>query len=176
MDNIVRTYLLGIGAFVAACGEAPAPPPPPVADAAMVAAIRAESARAVAVSSLPQSSQWDLARVSERLVRAGVNPRAVDTLPALPTFIGRAEVGRFRVGRGGDLIVLLFADSLARRAITETLDPESAAPPGLVSPWGESPLLIVSANLMAVFVGGSSSLRERVQLALEAGLPSGGTQ
>jgi hypothetical protein len=141
----------------------------------VVAAIRAESARAAEVASLPRSSQWDLARVSERLVRAGVNPRAVDTIPSLPAFIGPVEVGRFRVGRGGDLVVMVFADSVARRAITETLDPATAAPPGVASPWGASPLLIVSANVMAVFVGGSSSLRERVQLALEAGLPSGGT-
>ena len=175
MDNIVRTGLLGIGALIAACGEAPAPPRP-AADSAMVVAIRAESARAAAVASLPQSSQWDLARVSERLVRAGVNPRAVDTIPVVPAFIGQAEVGRFRVGRGGDLVVMVFADSVARRAITETLDPATAAPAGVGSPWGESPLLIVSANVMAVFVGGSSSLRERVQLALEAGLPSGGTR
>jgi hypothetical protein len=161
MDNIVRTCLLGIGALLAACGEAP-PPPLPTADPTVVAAIRAESARAAEVASLPRSSQWDLARVSERLVRAGVNPRAVDTIPSLPAFIGPVEVGRFRVGRGGDLVVMVFADSVARRAITET-------------PWGASPLLIVSANVMAVFVGGSSSLRERVQLALEAGLPSGGT-
>jgi hypothetical protein len=159
-------------ALVVACVEAP--PPPGAVDAATATAIRAESARATTIAARPSTGLWDLDRVSERLVRAGVNPRAVDTLPALPAFMQRETVGRFRVGRGGDLLIFLYVDSLARRAVSSTLTPDNAAPEGVVSPWGLDPHLIVSNNLIAVLVGGSTSLRERVQLAIEAGLPAPG--
>ncbi len=170
--HVVRVF--GILALLAACTDAPPPPSRPTIDVATVEAIRAESARAARVSALPRSSVWDLDRVSERLVRAGVNPRAVDTMPEVPEYLAGVAAGRFRVGRGGDLLVFLFADSLARRDLSTTLDPLTAAPPGAESPWGANPTLILSNNLLAVLVGGSSVLRERVQLAIEAGLPAAG--
>jgi hypothetical protein len=171
---LYRVLTFVILGSVVACGDPP--PRSPAVDPAMVAAISAESARAAVVSQLPPSSRWDLGRLSERLVRAGVNPRAEDTLPTVPEYARGADVGRFRVGRGGDLVIFLFADSTARRSVTDQLDPLTAAPPGAGAPWGDSPVLIISGNLMAVLVGGSSSLRERVQLAIEAGLPAGGAQ
>jgi hypothetical protein len=172
--NLHRRLLIGIGAALVACGGEPAADAPSRADALSAteqAALRAESLRAAAVAARPSTGRWDLDRVSERLLRAGVNPRANDTLPELPGFVGSPEVGRFRIGRSMDLLVLLYADSTQRSAVSAGLDSATVAPPGMVSPWGLDPLMITSVNLLAVLSGGSSAQRERVQLALEAGLP-----
>jgi hypothetical protein len=164
--------LAALGWLASACGDAPAPPPQRgTLSPADREAVRAESLRAAAVAARPATGRWDLDLVAERLVRAGVNPRATDTLPPLPDFLGAPQMGRFRIGRGIDLLVFIYPDSVARRAVTDALDPEKAAPPGQVSPFGLTPLMITSANLLAVLGGGSSTQRERVQLALEAGLP-----
>jgi hypothetical protein len=167
--GLVTLVLLG------ACGEAPAPLPREAPAAALdslaVAAVRAESLRASEVVARPSTGLWDLDRVSERLVRAGVNPRASDTVPEVPSFLGTPAAGRFRMGRTLDLMVYLYPDSLARRRAAAALHPALVTPPGAIVPWGPDPLLIQSVNLLAILTGGSSAQRERIQLALEAGLP-----
>jgi hypothetical protein len=173
--NLSRRRGLVTLALLGACGEAPAPLPreaPTAAlDAVAVAAVRAESLRANEVGARPSTGLWDLDRVSERLVRAGVNPRASDTIPEVPSFLGAPTAGRFRMGRTLDLLVYLYPDSLARQRAATSLDPALGAPPGAAVPWGTDPLLIQSVNLLAILTGGSSAQRERIQLALEAGLP-----
>ena len=114
---------------------------------------------------------WDVDHVSERLVRSGVAPRRVDPAPAAPAFLKSAKaVAAFAVGKDGDLRVFIFADSVARRRVTEALDPATASPRGQPVAWSSAPVLIVVQNLAAVLMGGSPRLQERVQLALEAGL------
>ncbi len=176
--NLHWRLLFGTVTLWAACGD-----PLPRAggtDAAQlppeaVAAVRAEALRAAAVAGRPRTGRWDVDRIAERLLRAGVNPRASDTLPPQPGFLGAPEVAQFRIGRSATLAVYLYQDSAARRAVSAMLDPETAAPPGIPSPWGLDPLPITSVNLLAVLTGGSSAMRERVQLAIEAGLPPADT-
>jgi len=176
--NLHWGLAIGTGVLLAACGD-PLPRPDASAttplSAEAVAAVRAESLRAAAVLGRPRTGKWDRDLVAERLRRAGVNPRASDTAPLRPAFLGQPEATQFQIGRGASLAVYLYADSSARRAVTAGLDPESASPPGVPSPWGLDPLPIVSVNLFAVLSGGSSAMRERVQLALEAGLPPADT-
>jgi hypothetical protein len=126
---------------------------------------------AAAVAALPPSALWDIARVSERLVRAGVNPRRIEPTPSAPEFLANTVTAAFAVARVGELRAFVFPDTLSRRRVTDLLDPATAAPRGSVAPWRSRPLLIVSQNLVAVMLGGSETQRERVQLALEAGLP-----
>jgi hypothetical protein len=158
-----------------AIGCAGDPPPPPIsrADSATVAAMRAESVTASQVAALKPTGLWDVDHVSERLVRSGMAPRRLPSPPAAPAFLSSARSSAaFDVGREGKLLVFIFADSMARRKITETLDPATATPRGETVAWPSTPVLIVVQNLMGVMMGGSPRLQERVQLALEAGLAS----
>ena len=137
-----------------------------------MAAVQAESITAAAVAARPASPLWDVDRVSERLVRAGVAPRRIDPAPAVPPFFSTATASAaFSVGRGGELRVFIFADSVARRRATSALDSATASPRGAPMAWPKEPLLIVGQNFAGIMMGGTDVLKERVQLALEAGLP-----
>ncbi len=136
-----------------------------------IAAVRAESATAVSVATRPTSVLWDVDRVSERLVRSGVAPRRMKPAPDVPKFFASAkETGGFLVGRDGELRVYVFADSVARRRVTDSLDAKTVSPPG-THVWHDQAMLIVAQNMAAVLLRGNGTLQERVQLALEAGLP-----
>jgi hypothetical protein len=114
---------------------------------------------------------WDIDRVSERLVRSGMAPRRVEPAPAPPAFLASAKAtAAFAVGREGDLRVFIFTDSIARRKVTESLDPMTASPMGQPVAWSSAPVLIIVQNLVAVMMKGTPRLQERVQLALEAGI------
>lgn len=140
-----------------------------------IKAVSAESALAVAVEARPLSQLWDIDRASERLFRAGIAPRRIAPTPVVPPFLSSAtSSAAFHVGRDGEVRVFIFGDSAARRRATAGLDDSTVAPAGTSSPWPERPmrpLLIVGQNLAAVMLGGGDQLRERVQLAFEAGLP-----
>jgi hypothetical protein len=154
-----------------ACTRGDSPVPQQPVDSAAIALVRAESATASAVAAIPASGLWDVDRVSERLVRSGVAPRRIEPVPPKPAFFASANAtGAFVVGRGGELRAFVFADSAARMRATASLDPATASPRGAATAWPGSPLLIVTQNLAAVLIGGSATLRERVQLALEAGV------
>lgn len=142
-------------------------------DSVTMAAVRTESATAESVATRPPSPLWDVDRVSERLVRAGVAPRRILPVPKAPAFFSAArEAGAFNVGRGGEVRVFIFVDSLARRRATDPLDPQTASPRGSGSAWPDGAILVVGQNMAAVIMGGTDRLKERVQLALEAGLPA----
>jgi hypothetical protein len=136
-----------------------------------MAAIRAESAAASAAAARAPSESWDVEAVSERLVRAGVAPRRIDPAPEAPEFLAHTITAAFALGRDGELRVFIFPDSGARRRVTGRFDPVTATPRGADFHWPRTPLLIVQQNLAAIMMGGTEALRERVQLALEAGLP-----
>ncbi|HKS06886.1 MAG TPA: hypothetical protein VJR92_11270 [Gemmatimonadaceae bacterium] len=163
-NNLSRAALL---ALVVACGESKEE-----RTQTAIKAVSAESALAVAVDARPLSPLWDVDRASERLVRAGIAPRRITPTPDVPPFFSAAtSSAAFHVGRDGEVRVFIFADSAARRRATGALDERTVAPAGAGSPWAERPMLIVGQNLAAVMLGGRDQLRERVQLALEAGLP-----
>lgn len=136
--------------------------------AAARTAIAAESAKAAVAASEPATGKWDDGHLVERLVRSGLAPRA------LPRERGERYWGvpvlAYRVG-SATLYAYVYADSTARRRVTDGLDSLAAAPKGTPSPYAAPHLLIVQNNLAAVLVGGSERQQERVSLALVAGLP-----
>lgn len=138
-------------------------------DAARGAMAAAESTgRQAAV--LPATGLWSDAHVMDRLVRAGVAPRAHDgSIPEAP-WMGRAPLA-LRAG-GGEVFVWIFADSSARRAVTAALDPETGAPRGTVTPFAPPLVFVTQNNLAAVITGGTEQNIERIMLAFQAGLPA----
>lgn len=131
---------------------------------------RAEST-ATRVAAMPATGLWTAEHVLERLVRAGVAPRAVENAPDGPAWM-RVKPAVFAAG-GGEVYAWVYKDSLARRAATDSLDPTTAAPPGKVPPFASPMVFLVQNNLAAVITGGSETNQDRVALALQAGLPPG---
>lgn len=115
------------------------------------------------------TGRWDLPQLTKRLVDAGLAPRPDDSLPAHPDY--RVKPAGFRVG-GAHLLAWIFTDSLARRAASATIDTLTAFPRGESPAWVVPPMFVLQNNLIAVIVGGSERQRERIRLAIEAGLPA----
>ena len=162
----MRTVLLAL-AVVAAC-TSPAEKQAKVEQAAR-AAIAAESSTAAEAASMPSTGKWDEPHLVERLVNAGLAPRAMHDQKGEDYW--KVPVLAYQLGHN-TLYVYLYADSLARRAVTTSLDITTAAPPGRSDVYPARHILIVQNNLAAVMVGGSDTQQERVRLALEAGLPA----
>ena len=132
-------------------------------------AISAESTTAAAAAALPPTGKWDQPHLVERLVRAGLAPQALHDQKAEPFW--KVPLVAYQLGPSM-LHVYLYPDSLARRAVTSTLDTLLAAPPGSAGVYPLRHILIVQNNLAAVMVGGTDTQQERVRLAIEAGLPA----
>jgi hypothetical protein len=139
------------------------------ADAVARTAIAAESSKAAAAASLPSTGKWDEPHLVERLVRAGLAPQEMKDQKG--ELYWRVPVHVYQVGYSV-LHVYIYSDSLARRAVTATLDTVTAAPQGKVGSYPLRHILILQNNLAAVLVGGSDAQQERVRLAIEAGLPA----
>ncbi|HEV8411767.1 MAG TPA: hypothetical protein VGQ30_14765 [Gemmatimonadaceae bacterium] len=136
------------------------------AELASRAAISAESTTAAVAASLPSNGQWDEPHLVERLVRSGLAPQALHDQKGEDYW--KAPVHAYQIGPSV-LYAYIYPDSLARRAVTSTLDTLMAAPAGkMVYPMRH--ILILQNNLAAVMVGGSDTQQERVRLAIEAGL------
>jgi len=115
------------------------------------------------------TGRWNQAALTQRLLSAGLAPRADDSLPSHPTF--PVPLLGLRVGKA-HLLAWIFADSLARLKVSAKVDTLTVIPKGQANPWAEPPMFVVHNNLIAVLVGGSDRQRERVRLAIEAGLPA----
>ena len=113
------------------------------------------------------TGRWDLPQLTERLVNAGLAPRPDDSLPSHPDY--RVPPVAFRLG-GAHLLVWIYRDSLARRAVSTSIDTLTAIPRGQATPFAEPPMFVLQNNLIAVIVGGSERQRERIRLAIEAGM------
>jgi hypothetical protein len=163
----VFAALLPVMAALAACAS-PAEKQARAEQAARTA-IAAESSTAAVAASMPSTGKWDQPHLVERLVRAGLAPQAVHDEKGEAFW--KVPVLAYRVGPA-ILHVYLYADSLARRSVTSTLDTLMAAPPGVAGVYPLRHILIMQNNLAAVMVGGSDTQQERVRLALEAGLPA----
>lgn len=149
-------------------------------EAARTAAARAERA-AIAQSestvtrgpALARTGRWSEAHLLDRLVRAGVAPRPLpDADPGPEWFKVRPVV--YAAG-GGEVRAWIYPDSVARRAVTDGLDPLTAAPVGRSAPYAGPMRFVVQNNLAAVIVGGTETNQDRIALALQAGLPAAGT-
>jgi len=115
----------------------------------------------------PSTGKWDEPTLTRRLSNAGLAPRPDDSLPSHPDY--RVRPVAYRLGKA-HLLAWIFADSAARKRVSATVDTLTAIPQGQPSPWAEPPVFVTQNNLMAVIVGGSDRQRERIRLALEAGL------
>lgn len=139
--------------------------------AAQRAALAVSESTAVRVAALPNTGLWSPEHVLERLLRAGVAPRRVEDPPAGPAWM-RVRPVVFTVGRG-ELHAWIYPDSVARRAVTDSLDATTGAPTGRPAAFPVPMVFVVQNNLAAVITGGSETNQERIALALQAGLPAG---
>lgn len=163
----MRSVLLTLFVFaVAACGAEDR-------TSREQAVARTELARAETVATaaalIPSTGLWTEAHLAERLVRAGVAPRPMVDPPAGLEWM-RQRPFAFHAG-GGTVVAWIYADSIERKAVTDSLDPSTAAPAGRTPPFEGSVVLVVQNNLAAVVTGGSEQNQERIALALQGGLP-----
>lgn len=138
--------------------------------AAARAAIADADATAARSASMPSTGRlWTPDLLVERLVRAGVAPRRVEGASEGPVWMHATRLA-FLAG-GGELSVWIYPDSVARAAVTGTLDPTTGVPAGSAIPYELPITLVVQNNLAAIISGGIERNHERITLALEAGLP-----
>ncbi len=132
-------------------------------------AIAAGQATASQAAALPATGLWSEAHLMDRLSRTGVLPRAREGTPPATPWMNRAPIAL--AAGGGEVYVWIYADSTARRAVTDRLDPETGVPPGTTSPFAPPMVFVTNNNLAAIITGGTDSNIERIMLALQAGLP-----
>lgn len=118
---------------------------------------------------MPATGLWSEAHLMDRLVRTGLAPRTLESPAPAAEWMQRPPVAL--AAGGGEIFAWIYEDSSARRRVTEALDPETAAPRGTASPFAPPMRFIVQNNLALVVRGGTLRNIERVQLAIEAGLP-----
>lgn len=159
---------MGIGlAALVACGDREAE------RAAAQQAVRQEMAAAETTArqaaALPSDGLWTEAHLMDRLVRAGVAPRAnAAAAPDAPWMRGEA----LRLLAGGSAVYAwIFPDSTARRSVTDSLDAQTATPSGRTPPFELPMLMVTNNNLVVVITGGRLVNHERIALAVQAGLP-----
>lgn len=119
-------------------------------------------------AAIPSTGLWTAEHLLERLVRAGVAPRPFPDAPAGPEWMGPR--GIVHHAGGGAVYSWIFADSVARRVVTDPLDPVTGAPAGRVAPFAAPMVFVVQNNLAAFVTGGTERNQERIALALQAGL------
>jgi len=132
-------------------------------------AIAAGQATAAQAAALPATGLWTEAHLMDRLSRAGVLPRAREGSPPAAPWMNLAPIAL--TAGGGEVYVWIYADSTARRAVTDLLNPETGVPAGKTSPFAPPLMFVTNNNLAAIISGGTEQNIERIMLALQAGLP-----
>lgn len=122
------------------------------------------------VTVLPRTGLWSEAHVMDRLLRAGVAPRANTERPPKAEWMGVAPLNI--LAGGGEVYVWIYRDSTARKAVTDLLDSLTATPRGRTQPFAPPMTFVTNNNLAAVITGGSLTNQDRIALALQAGLPA----
>lgn len=122
------------------------------------------------VTVLPRTGLWSEAHVMDRLLRAGVAPRANPDARIKAEWMGTAPIALF--AGGGEVYVWIYRDSTARKAVTDLLDSLTATPPGRTQPFPPPMTFVTNNNLAAVITGGTVTNQDRIMLALQAGLPA----
>jgi hypothetical protein len=161
---LVGGALLALGG-VAACGRETEEEQ----QAAERTAIAAGQATAAQAAALPATGLWSEVHLMDRLSRAGVLPRARDGAPPAAPWMNLPPIAL--TAGGGEVYVWIYADSTARRAVTDRLDPETGVPSGTTSPFAPPMVFVTNNNLAAIISGGTEQNIERIMLALQAGLP-----
>lgn len=163
----MRALGLGSAVLAAGCSNPEAREQAKQAEARQ--AIAAAESTVTKVATLPATGLWSEAHLMERLVRTGVLPRPLEgRVPDAP-WMGQSPIA-LSAG-GGEVYAWIYADSSARKAVTDALDPETGAPRGRTSPWAIPMQLVINNNLAAIVTGGSERNQDRIALALQAGLP-----
>ena len=142
--------------------------------AAQVAAERQAQAEAVTAArqaaALPNTGLWSEAHLMDRLVRAGVAPRANEEARIEAPWMHTKTIAL--LAGGGEVYAWIYADSVARRAVTDKLDSLGAVPAGTVSPFTPPMVFVTNNNIALVIAGGRVTNQERIMLAIQAGLPA----
>jgi hypothetical protein len=118
----------------------------------------------------PKVGLWVECAVEDRLERAGM---VIEALPEGAAYPFLSVPGKaYKVGAGEDrLEVFLYPSVDARRRDTDALDSASVSPRGQRRSYRVAPRLVTSANLAAIVFTLNDRSRERLELALSAGLP-----
>lgn len=157
-----------LAALLTGCGD------PAAKAAAEQVAVRESMDAAVTTArgaaALPNTGLWTDAHLMDRLVRAGVAPRTNEGARMAAPWM-KAKTIALLAG-GGEVYAWVYPDSSARRAVTDLLDPVSAAPAGTVSPYAPPMTFVTNNNLAVVIAGGRVTNHDRIVLAIEAGLPA----
>lgn len=133
------------------------------------AAIAQSESTATRVATLPSTGLWSKEHLIERLLRAGVAPREVPDAPKGPAWMGARAI--VIAAGGGEVYAWIFADSVARKAVTDSLDATTGAPPGKPPAFAGPLVFVRQNNLAAMITGGSETNQDRIALALQAGVP-----
>jgi hypothetical protein len=172
--------------FVLACGKKESPATvsdtgaTPSSDAAVIlppvtlpmpaSVIAQQNAR----PSCPHDGKWALCSVVNRLRQAGFVVKPVDGTASRRKGFGIAPV-IYTLGHSR-LEIFLYSDSAAVAKDMIAIDSAVAGPRGAPSQWGDvPPILVKSANLVAVFLSSSPTQAERLALAITAGPPMAGS-
>lgn len=151
----------------AACGDPAAERAAAERVARQEMAVAETTARQAAA--LPSDGLWTEAHLMDRLLRAGVAPRANPDPAPDADWMGQPPI-RLLAG-GGMVYAWIYPDSVARRRVTDALDSLTAAPPGTTTPFAPPMLLVTNNNLVVVITGGRITNHDRIALAIQAGLP-----
>lgn len=119
--------------------------------------------------SCPMFGAWRRCSVEERLERAGFRPELVREEVRQPSLA--IPGAAYRVA-AAEVQVFLYADTADARRQAAGVDADAAEP---VAADGvrRAPRVVHSGNLVALLFDNNDRLRERLQLALAAGLPRG---
>ncbi len=125
----------------------------------------------VAAGECRKTGDWQLCSVEDRLTRAGF---VIEKLEESPSYAFFSVPGTaFRVGAGSDRVeVFIYASAAARQADTEKMDSAAVSPKGERVNYPVPALLITSRNLAAIAFTYNERQKERIDLALSAGLPA----
>lgn len=124
--------------------------------------------------SCPHDGKWALCGIVNRLRQAGFVLKPVDSASSHRKGFS-VSPAVYTLGQSR-LEIFLYADSAAMAKDVMAMDTVVAGPRGAPSQWGDlPPVLVRSANLVAVFLSSSQRQSERLALAITAGPPMAGS-
>ena len=152
-----------------ASGADTAAPPPAAAETPAPTSVAADSAGATSAEECPMVGLWRRCSVVKRIESTGLGPVLLaDGVRQPGISVGGAA---YRLG-SAEIQLFLFADSAVAAREAAAVQPDDARP-AEVRGIRRAPVVVHSHNLVALLFDNNDRLRERVQLALSAGLPRG---
>lgn len=168
--------LLIVGIFALACSRADAPPAQSAASPDIPIDRSTPAASALPVPDTaprcPHTGLWALCNVEKRLRQSGFVVKRQDESLKRAGFSVAPAVYTLGSAR---LEVFIYPDETVLARDIAGMDTLTASPRGAVTKWEVPPLLVRSANLLAVFLTQNAQQAERLTLALTAGPPQPGS-